>query len=86
MLRLILQVVGSVIVGTMRLTIDLVFWIVILTMSLVWAVAVGIRDKVVAEPRLIFVFVYVAIGAWILYSFLYGIGPGVDRLSVLEGL
>lgn len=86
MLRLILQLVGSVIVGMMRLTINLVFWLGLLTLSLLWAASVGVRDKVVAEPRLIFVFVYVAIGAWILYSFLYGIGPEVDRLSVLETL
>lgn len=86
MFRFILQLVGSVVVGMMQLTINLVFWLGILTMSLVWAASVGIRDKVVAEPRLIFVVIYLAMGAWILYSLLYGIGPGVDRLSVLEQL
>lgn len=86
MLLLIFRSVGSVVVGMMRLTINLVFWLGILTLSLVWAAAVGIRDKVVGEPRLVFVVIYLAMGAWIVYSLLYGIGPGVDRLSVLEQL
>lgn len=86
MFRLILQSVGAVIVGLMRLTFNLVFLLSFLTLSMVAAAVVGVWDKVKEEPRLVCAVVYMAIGAWIIYTLLSGVTPGVDRLSVLEGL